>query len=120
MTSSIIQTALKEAEKSKERYRIGAVIFKGTKIISKAHNELRFCNRLHPKYKRFEFSLHAEQKAIINARTSLKRTSILIVRINRKGELLPIMPCKYCMAYLNEVGIKNIYCSTKEGINGFC
>ena len=120
MNLHVISLAIKEAEKSKERHKIGAIIFKGNKIISKAYNEIRACSYLHPKRKRFEFSLHAEQRAIINARTSLKRASILVVRINKSGEFLLAKPCKYCLAYIEDVGIKNIYYSTKNGVEKLC
>ena len=120
MHNGVVHSALKEAEKSTERYRIGAVIFKGRKIISKAHNELRHNASIHPKYKRFEFSVHAEQKAIIQARCNLKRCSILVVSINKRGDFLLAKPCKYCQAYLDEVGIKDIYYTTKTGIIKEC
>jgi len=116
MNLHIIELAARAAEKSKERHRIGAVIFKGNKIISYAYNEFRCCSRLHPKYKRFDFSFHAEQRAILNARTDLRRTSILVVRINREGNFLLAKPCCYCLEYIREVGIKNIYYSTDTGI----
>ena len=116
MDARLIKKAISEAQKSKERHKIGAVVFKGSRIISSAFNELRYAKKLARKYKKFEFSLHAETKAILRARKDLRNHSILVVRVNKQGEFLLAKPCKYCMAYLEYVGIKTIYYSTKEGI----
>ena len=116
MNVRALSLALKEAEKSKERHKIGAVIFKGSKIISSGHNSLRGCSKIPEKYKRFPHSLHAEQCAILNTTPEkCKRASIIVVRINRKGNLLLAKPCKYCMASLDYVGIKHIYYSNNKG-----
>lgn len=115
MNVSIIKAAINEAEKSNCRFRIGCVIFKGKHIISKAHNEFRYKSNLHPKYKRFKFSLHAEQSAILNARKDLKRANILVVRLNNDGELLLAKPCKYCQAYIEKVGIRKVYYTNNIG-----
>lgn len=117
VTKTMISLAIEESEKSDHRHRMGAVIFKKKYIISVGHNRsrsLRSVNQ-HPKFRRWEHSVHAEMDAIIKARRDLKGTSILVTRINRFGELRYARPCRHCMAYLRYVGIKKIYYSDSSG-----
>ncbi len=117
MNKGILKKAIEEAEKSTHKYKIGAVIFDKKRIVSCGHNypsksvrsiTYRFCKR--------KGSVHAEVDAIIRARQDLKGYSILVVRINKKGELLNAAPCSFCMAYIEYVGLKYVYYSTLEGI----
>lgn len=115
ITIGVFRRALYEAENSTYKFRIGAVIFKGSKIISSGRNEIR-SNAIHPKYKKFLNTLHAEQNALIGLDwTQLKGCSILVIRINKNDELTIAKPCKMCMALLDYVGIKKIYYSESDG-----
>jgi len=117
MTNNILKTAIKEAYKSNHRQRHGCVIFKGSKIISVGFNEIRYCSRLDEKYKKWINSLHAEQKTILFSDCSLKRCSLLVVRINRKGNLRNSKPCRVCMGLIKDVGISKVYYSNDfEGV----
>jgi len=40
--------------------------------------------------------------------------NILIIRINKKGDLRLAKPCNHCRMYLNYIGIKNIYYSNND------
>jgi len=111
----IIKAAIKEAEKSNFKHRHGCIIFKGSKIVSAGFNEIRYCQRLERKYRKWVNSLHAEQKAIIFSESSLKRCSLLVIRINNHGVLMNSKPCKLCSGLINEVGISNVYYSDKFG-----
>lgn len=115
MIDNIVKIAIKEAEKSNFKHRHGCVIFKGSKIISSGYNELRHCWKLDNKYKKWKNSLHAEQKTIIFSETSLKRCSLLVVRINKNGQLVNSQPCRICMGLIKDVGISKIYYSDKDG-----
>ena len=53
MTAGIIKRALEECELSEYHYRLGAVVFKGKRIISSGHNSIR-SSSIHNKYKKFE------------------------------------------------------------------
>jgi len=106
--------ALEEAKNSNYYQRVGAVIFKGKRIVSSAHNAVR-SNSVKSKFKQFHESLHAEASAIIKARKNLKGYSIIVVRLSKNNELALAKPCEFCQEYIEYVGITNIFYTTNEG-----
>jgi tRNA(Arg) A34 adenosine deaminase TadA len=112
----IIKIAVEEAKKSSHKIRMGAVIFHKKKVLSKAHNIPNgWRKRVHPRFKRFDTSLHCEVVAIHNAKTDLRGSSLLVVRINRKGELRLSKPCFFCQMYIDYVGINMVYYINEAG-----
>lgn len=80
---------------SHTRYRvIAAGLDNNGNIISIATNKPRLQSR----------SYHAEERIIFNSPKSLRK--ILIIRVNRKGELLPIDPCHKCSRLSEKYNIK--------------
>lgn len=116
MTSGILKLAIEEAEKSTNYpYRVGAVVFKSSRIISSGHNQVR-SNSICKKYKIYDESLHAEQDALLGLEWSkLKNCSICVIRMNSSGNLSMGKPCKMCWNILKFVGIKNVYYSSYTG-----
>ena len=117
MTPGILKLSLEECEKSTYRFKMGAVVFKGTRILASGHNGIR-SSRIHPLHKYYNNSLHAEQDCILNVKdwSTLKGCSILVMRISpSKGILGMSEPCEICMGILNHVGIKNIYYTNQKG-----
>jgi len=112
---SIIKKAIEEAKNSNFYPYHGCVIFKGSKIISIGNNQIRYCNKLNIKYKKWINSLHAEQKAIIFSKKDVKRCSLLVIRINREGELKYSKPCVVCRQFINDMGISKVFYSNKNG-----
>jgi deoxycytidylate deaminase len=107
--------AIKAARKSPHRIKVGAVIFKRNRIISIGTNHpLKAARHLHPRYQRWKGSIHAEVDAILKAKTDLKRCNILVVRINRFGEIRNSKPCDQCFSYIRAVGIKKVYFTNRE------
>jgi hypothetical protein len=47
---------------------------------------------------------HAEERLMRTSPRSLSR--IVIIRVNAKGDLLPIDPCKVCQSIAHKLGIK--------------
>ena len=111
-----VSLAVKEAEKSLHIQRVGAVVFNKKQFISSGHNyPNRSIARSHnPRFRRWPTSIHAEIDAITKARCDLKGSSIIIIRINKKGQLRLAKPCRHCMSYLNHIGIKNVYYSISK------
>jgi len=56
-----------------------------------------------PRFSRAGAGMHAEMAVMIKAPRSLR--TIIIVRVNRKGVLMPIHPCKQCAEKAEELGI---------------
>lgn len=113
--TSILKIAVKTALTSDYFQKIGAVIFKGNKIVSYACNEIRG-NKV-PKWLNYhECSLHAEASAILKVNKRSNNMSILVVRINSNGILKLSKPCEKCEEFIKFFGhIKNVYYSTNEG-----
>ena len=92
-----IERAIKKAEQSQCHYRVSAVGFnKRGEMVGSACNLARFSRQGGGK--------HAEAVLISKYRSSLK--TILICRINKSGELLPIEPCDNCSALAAKYGIE--------------
>lgn len=115
LTVGVLNCALKEAEDSDFKVKVGAVIFKGKKIISSGHNGSRHC-RIHPKYQDYPNSLHAEQDALIGMDwNSVRGCHLIVIRVNPSGKLAESRPCNKCYELLKYVGIKKIYYSVESG-----
>jgi len=116
MRAFLINKAIEEAERSDNRFRIGAIIFNKKNVISSGHNcSFRSAKHLIPSFQKRKHSIHAEVDAIIKARTDIKGYSLLVIRLNAKGGLTLSKPCSHCMMYIEYVGIKNIYYSNNLG-----
>ena len=117
MTSSIVKLAIEESEKSTYKQRIGCVIFKGSRILSSGHNDIR-SSRIIDKYKIFKNALHAEQAAVLKVKEwhKLKGASIIVIKTTKPFGLLKMAkPCPMCQELLRHVCIKNIYYSNEFG-----
>ena len=116
ITSGIIKLCLLESEKSNHRFKIGAVVFKGSRILSSGHNEIRSSN-IPSKHKLYNNSVHAEQAALLGTDwNKLKGCSILVMRCSKtKGSLSNAKPCSLCQKLLAHIGIRNIYYSNEIG-----
>lgn len=87
--------------------QIGAVIYKGNRVISLGFNKIKS----HPKLANEDrfFSLHAEMSAILNAKQNLKGCTIYVYREYQDGDPALAKPCKHCMPNLIEAGISKVY-----------
>lgn len=109
--SRLAKIATDEAHKSTHHYKLGAVIFKHGKVLSKGFNKT---NRGVAKdYGHWSGSLHAELAAIIGARADTKGTSLLVVRST--GGISK--PCEACMAAMKEAQIKKVYYNDSNGFS---
>lgn len=97
-------------------FRLGAVLFKGKRILSSGYNGVRAHRMMTSKYYRFTNSLHAEMRTIFEAGLdNCKGCSILVIRMNLSDSIQFARPCNECMALIKHVGIKNIYYSGRNG-----
>ena len=118
-TKTIIDAAILSAQRHEVgRFKVGAVIYDKRRLISFGTNHLeRSVRSYNRKYVQFEGKIHAEVMSIINAKTDLQGYSIVVVRVNKKGQLRMSKPCEFCMGYIHSVGIrtKDIYYSSSSG-----
>jgi deoxycytidylate deaminase len=117
MNVGILNKAIEEAYKSEHTFRLGAVLFKSGRIFGVGHNSNRYSSSIPEKYRKFPNSCHAEMAAIMNTQNwdKLNGSSILVIRLNSKGDFALSYPCKYCKETLIHLGIKWVYYTTKEG-----
>ena len=108
--------AITEANKSTEEYRVGAVLYNGNTIISRAFNEYKPLGYATKYFEHGEPTRHAELGCMHNiSREVLRGCTILVVRLSAKGELVSAKPCKACMRAMQEKEIKKVYFTTYTG-----
>ena len=88
----------------------GAIIIYRGKIIGRGFNKICVpcVNRVN------QYSIHAEVDAIQDAlrrvhKNELKKSTLLVVRLNNCGETLNSQPCQNCQNYIKQMGIKIAY-----------
>ena len=126
-----------EATKSTfDRFHVGAVIAYKGHIIGRGHNSTKthpMQQRYNEMYRTFNnendsgivHSIHAEAAAIlsipyiIGKETDFKHAKIYVYRI-APGKRLGYgcsKPCPACMAMINDIGIRNVYYTSDEGLS---
>jgi tRNA(Arg) A34 adenosine deaminase TadA len=112
----VIQLGIKVALQSEEDFKVGAVLYKGGSIIRFEPNSNSYLGYRKKYFKHDRPTRHAELSTIHKVpRDILASCSILVVRVNKKGEVTCAKPCPACYRALVESGIKNIYYSDYNG-----
>ena len=112
--------AKEEAIKSKEHFKHGAVLVKGSKKKKKGRNKNRYCSfgkqfRKEPG----DATLHAELSVILGMdRNVTSGGDVYVVRINNQGDFMLSKPCSMCEAAMRKVGIKKAYYSIDNNTYG--
>lgn len=99
----------------------GTIIAKGhntnrTSTIQDRYNHLRFDNSAANKY--FAAKEHAEIQALKKIRyldADFSKIKVYVYRATKNGKLAMARPCASCLAFMRELGIKNIYYTTNGG-----
>lgn len=107
--------AEKQAKNSTfHRYKLGAVITKGNRVLSTGYNEIR--------YNRFinKGTIHAEEAAIVkllkeNRLDDLARSELYVTRISKCGDAVCSRPCCRCYNLIRVVGITRIHFIDERG-----
>jgi len=97
---------------------MGAVIFRGNKVVSTGFNKMKS----HPRYANEDwyYFLHAEMMAIINAKQDLTGCSIYVYREFKNGDGYALAkPCDSCMAAIIESGISRVYFTDNNNPKGY-
>lgn len=105
-TRRIINLAAQAALRSEWKWRVGAVVYKGSKILAVGTNSsLKTSPQSWHEFK----SRHAEFNALIKVRREeLKGSSIFVYRIGRDGQTHMAKPCKFCEKMLAWAEIKRV------------
>ncbi|MFF7183214.1 hypothetical protein [Streptomyces sp. NPDC008121] len=109
----LIQRALREAKRSQCRYRVGAILVGGRRIISCSPNIPR--NRPTIDFRHATF--HAEEAALRRVRDAAG-LSIYIGRLNAFGGSALARPCARCQQALLAAGVSRAFYSTNTSAVG--
>ena len=93
----MLKQAIKKAKKSNCKYKIVAI------GLNRKGDIIGFSTNI-PRFKRFGGSVHAEINLIHKHGSKIR--NILITRVGKSGQLLPISPCKNCKKVAEKMGIK--------------
>ena len=106
----LINTALKIAQLSEHKFKIGAILTRGRRIISCGVNKYKsHPKQINPHTKALGTSIHAELDCIIKAPyPMISGSSIYVARLLRDGTPGYCRPCESCISLLKEYGIKKI------------
>ena len=100
--------AKKESKKSKHLHKVGCVIAKGNRILSKGYNQVRHAST-GKRYTNYPESLHAERDACRKVpKKLLKGATAYIYRESNVGNPMLARSCSYCERLLISVGISKI------------
>lgn len=95
--------ALREARKSKNRFRHGVVIINGGRVLACHHNS--------------KMGRHAEIRAINKGSyEKMKGATLISARLKRDGSLGCAFPCKKCQQKIIDAGISEIIYIGRNGI----
>ena len=110
-----LQIAIQAAQKSKfPRFRHGAVLIKGGKVINTGFNKNVYCS-FTSKFSKYP-TRHAEIDCIFNvSKHKTQGAKLLVVRINPNNILRNSFPCFCCQTILSFVGIKKCFFSDEKG-----
>lgn len=111
------------ASSTYSRIRIGTVIARGNKIVSRGAN---LCTS-HPLQKRFNtlasreapaHALHSEMHAIVNAKgKNLTGCTLYVSRLDRRGLWADCRPCPACSLAIRMAGIAIVVYTSPKGIH---
>lgn len=108
---SIIRQAIKVAETSRHRQRFGAVVAKGSRVISSGINSYKTHTKSTSPYR----TTHAEFSAILRSNKELTGATLYVVRLLATGELGLAKPCPDCRRFIEKMNLKKIIYSTEDG-----
>jgi deoxycytidylate deaminase len=108
----IMDLAIKVAESSKSRKRVGALLLNKNKVISQGVNQ---DTKSHPFQASEKIYLHAEISALVKCKSEVD--TIVVARLggHEGNELRNAKPCPICSLAIEQAGIEHIYYTTDEG-----
>jgi deoxycytidylate deaminase len=99
-------------------HRVGAVVFKGNRVLARGYNRLGGHPFQH-RWNKLGTTLHAEMHALILAakdRESVEGASLAVARHSRKIKQGCSYPCDRCLPALIFSGIQNVICFSENDI----
>lgn len=110
---SLINLAIRQAARSQCRYKVGAVLAAGSRVIVAACNK----QRNSPLIDHRNSTFHAEEAALRRVRASAV-TTVYVARVNASGVPMLARPCPNCVTKLARAGISKAYYTVERGVIG--
>lgn len=106
------------ATSADSRWRVGCVLLRRGRVVVATTNAE---GKTHPRQKLlahrvnepYRVSLHAELRALLKAREAVD--TLVVGRVNRRGDLCLARPCPVCQLAIAESGVKKVYYTTDQG-----
>lgn len=104
----------KSLHSSHHKARIGAVLIRKGKIISKGFNKFRHARQL-SKFGAWEGSLHAEVDCLKKVMfTNINNATLFVYREDKLGHIANSKPCEYCKDFMKFLKIKKVIYTISE------
>jgi len=111
----ILNYAINQASLNTHEYKIIAVLHRGGSIIRSKFNTSQYIGYRSDVFA-YSPTRHAEQSVLHNVpRDILLGCNVLVIRINRKGQLTSAKPCRACISALKKAGISKVEYSNYRG-----
>lgn len=112
---ALFQRSKEESKKSTMEQKVGAVIVVGKSILT-GYNQVK----THPEFANpdvhVKTSLHAELACLVGSKrgVAFDKARVFVYRETADGSPALARPCEQCMKFIKELGVKEIYYTTKE------
>lgn len=111
-----LKLAIEEACRSEHLHGHGAVVYKRKNIIQSGRNQYCAMNRIRHFNSKRIWSVHAEMNALAGLpRHMTKNADIVVVRVNKNGDIVNSKPCDICMGLIRSAQIRKVLYSTDDG-----
>ncbi|WP_167529801.1 hypothetical protein [Streptomyces spinoverrucosus] len=105
-----IHLALRQAGRSACRFRVGAALAAGNRVLAAQPNKYRNPGRIDFRHSTF----HAEE-AVLRRVTAAGGTDIYVARLDAAGRPALARPCERCMHTLADAGVLRAHYTTAHG-----
>ena len=116
----IMDLAIKVAESSRSRKKVGAVLLHKNKVITQGVNQDTKSHPIQAKFAQMvgldeKIYLHAEMSVLVKCKS--EADTIVVARLGGHSgyEIRNAKPCPICALALKEAGIEHIYYTTDDG-----
>lgn len=111
MKTRYFDLAKKLSHKSEHKFKLGAVIVKGNRVMGIGYNS----TKTHPKAKTRFKTLHAEHDALLDTGLNdVKGATAYVYRETKDGCPACAKPCPACQEIFKTAGIKKVYYSVEN------
>ena len=115
----MFKQAEREAERSIHQHPVGCIIAKGSNIIARGHNQVRYKGR-GKRFTNYAESLHAERDATSKvSKEYIQGATAYVYRKGKRGTARLSKPCEHCRKLFELLGIKTVYYTDPENPAGY-